>query len=88
MLLYFIFFAVVLIYVGRPLHLIRQMYYSYARFVRRVRAIVNWRRATRNLNERFPVLGFRLVADLCIVRDKIVADSHTIKRTNERTNRT
>lgn len=55
MLLYFIFFTVVLVYVGRPLHLIRQMYYSYARFVRRVRAIVKWRRATSNLNERYPV---------------------------------
>jgi E3 ubiquitin-protein ligase synoviolin len=72
MLLYFLFFSVVMAYIGRPLHLIRQMYYTYARFVRRVKAIGNWRRATRNLNERFPaVTGAELRAldadDVCII---------------------
>ena len=72
MLLYFLFFGIVMIYIGRPLHLIRQMYYTYVRFVRRVHAIAKWRRATRNLNERFPdVTGVELRAldadDVCII---------------------
>ena len=52
-LVYIIFFSVVLIYVGRPLHLIRQMYYTFRRFLDFVHDISLWRRATANFDERY-----------------------------------
>eukprot|EP00019_Armaparvus_languidus_P005718 CAMPEP_0168596922 /NCGR_PEP_ID=MMETSP0420-20121227/10304_1 /TAXON_ID=498008 /ORGANISM="Pessonella sp." /LENGTH=696 /DNA_ID=CAMNT_0008633569 /DNA_START=35 /DNA_END=2122 /DNA_ORIENTATION=- len=72
MLLYVMFFGVVVAYIGRPLHLIRQMYYTYRRFARRVREVANWRRATKDINARFPlVTGAELRAqgsdDVCII---------------------
>jgi hypothetical protein len=53
-LVYLIFFGVVLVYVGRPLHLIRQMYYTFRRFLDFVRDISLWRRATVNFDDRYP----------------------------------
>ena len=51
---YLLFFIVVLVYIGRPLHLIRQMYYTFRRFIKFVHDIANWRRATANMEERYP----------------------------------
>jgi hypothetical protein len=53
-LVYLLFFGVVLIYVGRPLHLIRQMYHTFRRFLDFVHDISLWRRATVNFDDRYP----------------------------------
>jgi E3 ubiquitin-protein ligase synoviolin len=53
-LVYLIFFGVVLFYIGRPLHLIRQMYHTFRRFHDFAHDISVWRRATHNFDERYP----------------------------------
>eukprot|EP01120_Amphizonella_sp_Union-15-10_P014159 TRINITY_DN6780_c0_g1_i2.p1 TRINITY_DN6780_c0_g1~~TRINITY_DN6780_c0_g1_i2.p1 ORF type:complete len:567 (+),score=85.87 TRINITY_DN6780_c0_g1_i2:69-1769(+) len=51
---YLIFFAVIWTYYGLPLHLIRQIYYSFKHFKERVLGVVRYWRAISDLESRFP----------------------------------
>ncbi|KAJ3092439.1 Dynein heavy chain 3, axonemal [Quaeritorhiza haematococci] len=51
---YFMFFAIVVHYYGLPLHIVRDLYITLRSFVQRVRDLIQYRRATANMNERYP----------------------------------
>jgi E3 ubiquitin-protein ligase synoviolin len=49
---YLAFFGIILTYYGIPLHIIRQLYYTFASFRRRVIEVRKYRLATSNMNAR------------------------------------
>ncbi|KAI8804752.1 hypothetical protein BJ742DRAFT_823128 [Cladochytrium replicatum] len=51
---YFLFFAVVVHFYGFPLHIVRDLYLTCRSFLQRCRDLVQYRRATANMNERYP----------------------------------
>lgn len=51
---YFLFFAIVIHFYGLPLHIIRDLYMTLRSFVHRCRDLVQYRRATANMHERYP----------------------------------
>ncbi|KAJ3098248.1 E3 ubiquitin-protein ligase hrd1 [Phlyctochytrium planicorne] len=52
---YFLFFAIVVhFYGGLPLHIIRDLYMTVRSFIQRCRDMIQYRRATANMNERYP----------------------------------
>ncbi|KAJ3046449.1 E3 ubiquitin-protein ligase synoviolin [Rhizophlyctis rosea] len=51
---YVFFFVVVLHYYGIPLHIIRDLYITLRSFLQRCRDLVQYRRATANMQERYP----------------------------------
>ncbi|KAJ3037801.1 E3 ubiquitin-protein ligase synoviolin [Rhizophlyctis rosea] len=50
---YACFFAIVLHYYGIPLHIIRDLYMTLRSFMQRCRDLIQYRRATANMNERY-----------------------------------
>lgn len=52
--LYATFFVLVCMHYGLPLHLVRDLYASYRTFRSRIEDFIRYRRATSQLNERFP----------------------------------
>jgi len=54
LLLYVGFFCVIFTFYGIPLHIIRDLYYTFRSFVTRLADMVQYRRATYNMNERYP----------------------------------
>ncbi|KAJ3414705.1 E3 ubiquitin-protein ligase synoviolin [Chytridiales sp. JEL 0842] len=54
LLTYFAFFAVVVHYYGLPLHIIRDLYTTLRSFVQRCRDLIQYRRATVGMQERYP----------------------------------
>jgi len=51
---YTVFFAVVVHRYGLPLHLIRDLYVTFRSFIQHCRDLVHYKKATRNMNERYP----------------------------------
>ncbi|KAJ3210510.1 hypothetical protein HDU67_005241 [Dinochytrium kinnereticum] len=51
---YFLFFAIVVHFYGLPLHIIRDLYMTLRSFIHRCRDLIQYRRATANMNERYP----------------------------------
>lgn len=51
---YLIFFLIILHYYGLPLHIIRDVYVTFRSFVQKWNDLYHYRRATRNMNERYP----------------------------------
>lgn len=51
---YLIFFVIILTFYGLPLHIIRDVYVTLRSFLAKCRDLVRYRRATRNMNERYP----------------------------------
>jgi len=51
---YSIFFAVIVHRYGLPLHLIRDLYITFRSFVQHCRDLIHYKKATRNMNERYP----------------------------------
>ncbi|KAI8903683.1 hypothetical protein DFJ77DRAFT_281081 [Powellomyces hirtus] len=51
---YFCFFGIVVYYYSLPLHIVRDLYMTLRSFVGRCRDLVQYRRATANMNERYP----------------------------------
>ncbi|KAI8843137.1 hypothetical protein BC829DRAFT_435339 [Chytridium lagenaria] len=51
---YFLFFAIVVHFYGLPLHIIRDLYMTLRSFIQRCRDLIQYRRATANMNERYP----------------------------------
>jgi len=48
------FFSVILLYFGLPLHMMRDLYVTFRSFRRRIIEFVRYRKATSNMNERYP----------------------------------
>ncbi|KAJ3152428.1 E3 ubiquitin-protein ligase synoviolin [Geranomyces michiganensis] len=51
---YFCFFGIVVYYYSLPLHILRDLYMTLRSFCVRCRDLVQYRRATANMNERYP----------------------------------
>jgi E3 ubiquitin-protein ligase synoviolin len=51
---YVIFFAVIVHRYGLPLHLIRDLYVTFRSFIQHCRDLIHYKKATRNMNERYP----------------------------------
>ncbi|KAG0270483.1 E3 ubiquitin-protein ligase hrd1 [Actinomortierella ambigua] len=51
---YMMFFVVILMYYGLPVHIIRDVYMTLRSFLQKCKDLVQYRMATRNMNERYP----------------------------------
>lgn len=51
---YTLFFGIVVHYYGLPLHIIRDLYMTLRSFLSRCRDLILYRRATANMNQRYP----------------------------------
>lgn len=51
---YMVFFSLILVFYGLPLHIVRDVYLTLRSFMNKCRDLVRYRRATRNMNERYP----------------------------------
>jgi len=72
---YALFFLIIFSFYGLPLHIVRQIYITFRSFKRRVTAVIRYRKATQNMDERFPIAVPEEVArdPTCIVcRDEMV----------------
>ncbi|TIA21774.1 hypothetical protein D6C81_03633 [Aureobasidium pullulans] len=54
LIIYTIFFGISLTFMGLPMHIIRDVYLTFASFVKRVKDYNNYRKATQNMNSRYP----------------------------------
>jgi E3 ubiquitin-protein ligase synoviolin len=51
---YLLFFLLIVAFYGLPLNIIRDVYLTGRSFVTRLRALIRYRAATRNMDERYP----------------------------------
>jgi len=51
---YLVFFSIVLTFYGLPLNIIRDVYVTGRSFITRLRDLMRYRTATRNMDERYP----------------------------------
>ncbi|KAG0248609.1 E3 ubiquitin-protein ligase hrd1, partial [Mortierella polycephala] len=51
---YLFFFMVILVCYGLPLHIIRDVYMTMRSFLQKCKDLIQYRKATRNMNERYP----------------------------------
>ncbi|GJJ71668.1 E3 ubiquitin-protein ligase synoviolin [Entomortierella parvispora] len=51
---YLMFFMVILVCYGLPLHIIRDVYMTMRSFFQKCKDLIQYRKATRNMNERYP----------------------------------
>jgi len=54
LIVYVVFFSIILIFYGIPLHIIRQLYHTFTSFKKRVDEVRRYQKATQNMNARFP----------------------------------
>ena len=52
--LYVLFFLIIMMFYGIPLHLIRDLYWTFRTLRIRIQDFIRFRRATANLSTRFP----------------------------------
>ena len=70
LLVYLAFFLIVFAYYGLPLHLVRELYWTFRQFRTRLGEFVRFRRVTVHLNDRFPDATPQQLADrdaTCII---------------------
>tara|TARA_B100000085_G_scaffold16448_1_gene14200 strand:+ start:176 stop:2152 length:1977 start_codon:yes stop_codon:yes gene_type:complete len=76
---YFVFFLIIFAYYGMPVHLMRDLYFTYRNFRKRVEEFIRYRRVTANLNDRFPdstADDLSTGDDVCIIcRENMEADA-------------
>jgi E3 ubiquitin-protein ligase synoviolin len=51
---YLVFFGIIFLYYGMPLHIVRDLWVSYSTLRRRLQTYTRYRQLTANMNERFP----------------------------------
>jgi hypothetical protein len=77
LIIYTTFFGIVVAYYGVPLHIIRDLYLTVRSFAIRIKDIIRYRRATANMNERYPDVTPEELAEtdrICIIcREEMVA---------------
>ncbi|KAI8596186.1 hypothetical protein EDD21DRAFT_328507, partial [Dissophora ornata] len=74
---YLFFFMVILVFYGLPLHIIRDVYMTMRSFLQKCKDLIQYRKATRNMNERYPDASHAELAALsdpiCIIcREEMV----------------
>ncbi|KAF9148217.1 E3 ubiquitin-protein ligase hrd1 [Linnemannia schmuckeri] len=81
---YLMFFMVILVSYGLPLHIIRDVYMTMRSFLQKCKDLIQYRKATRNMNERYPDASRAELAALsdpiCIIcREEMVGQhGHTL----------
>ncbi|KAF9904941.1 E3 ubiquitin-protein ligase hrd1 [Linnemannia zychae] len=81
---YLMFFMVILVNYGLPLHIIRDVYMTMRSFLQKCKDLIQYRKATRNMNERYPDASRAELAALsdpiCIIcREEMVGQhGHTL----------
>ncbi|KAF9363490.1 E3 ubiquitin-protein ligase hrd1 [Mortierella sp. NVP85] len=65
---YLLFFMVILVCYGLPLHIIRDVYMTMRSFMQKCKDLIQYRKATRNMNERYPDAS---AAELAALSDPI-----------------
>ncbi|KAF9940091.1 E3 ubiquitin-protein ligase hrd1 [Modicella reniformis] len=65
---YLLFFMVILVCYGLPLHIIRDVYMTMRSFLQKCKDLIQYRKATRNMNERYPDAS---AAELAALSDPI-----------------
>ena len=53
LIIYSIFFAISLTFMGLPMHIMRDVYLTFSAFAKRIQDYSNYRRATQNMNDRY-----------------------------------
>lgn len=78
---YITFFAIVLHFYGLPLHIVRDVYMTIRSFIQKVRDLIRYREATRNMHERYPTATeseLSATDGVCIVcREEMVSPNTT-----------
>ncbi|KAI9761750.1 MAG: hypothetical protein M4579_000844 [Chaenotheca gracillima] len=66
---YLAFFAILLIFYGIPIHIIRDVFLTLRSFLKRIADFMRYRRATRDMNERYPDATAEEIAreETCII---------------------
>ncbi|KAI9781508.1 MAG: E3 ubiquitin-protein ligase hrd1 [Geoglossum umbratile] len=54
LIIYMSFFAILLIFYGHPIHIMRDVFLTLRSFIKRIRDFLRYRRATRDMNDRYP----------------------------------
>ncbi|KAG0039813.1 E3 ubiquitin-protein ligase hrd1 [Podila clonocystis] len=77
---YLIFFTVILYTCGLPLHIIRDVYMTMRSFIQKCKDLIQYRKATQNMNERYPDASAAELSALsdpiCIIcREEMVVDA-------------
>ena len=68
--IYLSFFSTIIALYGLPLHLFRELYMAVASFVKRISDVIKYRRATQNMNSKYPDAkqeDLERVHSLCII---------------------
>ena len=67
--IYCAFFAILLTFYGLPIHIIRDVFFTFRSFANRVKDFMRYRTATRDMNDRYPDATPEEVADadVCII---------------------
>lgn len=79
LLLYIIFFSVSIAFNGLPMHIMRDVYMTFAAFTKRLSDYVNYKKATSDMNSRYPdATTAEIRDDACIVcREDMIAWNDT-----------
>lgn len=85
---YMAFFMIVLAFYGLPLNIVRDVYITARSFIMRLRDLIRYRTATRNMDERYPNATEAELTDMsdktCIIcRDEMVVPSNSQGAANE-----
>ncbi|KAG0342850.1 E3 ubiquitin-protein ligase hrd1 [Podila humilis] len=79
---YLVFFMVILITSGLPLHIIRDVYMTMRSFIQKCKDLIQYRKATQNMNERYPDASAEELAALsdpiCIICREEMAGQHPV----------
>lgn len=79
---YLLFFMVILVCYGLPLHIIRDVYMTMRSFFQKCKDLIQYRKATRNMNERYPDASATELAALsdpiCIICREEMVGQHPI----------
>ncbi|GAB7357281.1 hypothetical protein MBLNU459_g8250t1 [Dothideomycetes sp. NU459] len=75
LIIYSVFFAISLTFMGLPMHIMRDVYLTFSAFAKRIKDYGNYRRATRNMNNRYPDATAEELSNenTCIVCREIMA---------------
>ncbi|RKP38596.1 hypothetical protein BJ085DRAFT_12473, partial [Dimargaris cristalligena] len=86
LMLYLAFFGLITSYYGLPFHIIFNIYATLRSFINKCRDLIRYRRATRNMNERYPTVSADELAELrdptCIICREEMTASPTANMTN------
>ncbi|EWC47858.1 hypothetical protein DRE_02740 [Drechslerella stenobrocha 248] len=78
--IYLVFFAIVLIFYGLPLHIVRDVYITIRSFISRIRDYIAYKKATAHMNSRYPDATREEIAReaVCIIcREEMIAWNDT-----------